>query len=839
MAAPRNRRHILVLKDPWVERYTPHRRSFPQTVIPPENRSRHGAILKVALQEAVTASRNRRQQTGISVHGAEPGLYVEFRSQPSTPLNIGSLEDRRKGIEVVSVTETVEAPEGEAFQRATVFIPDGQVGHFLRRFEKYASSEPKKRGERRHEDMIDRIAGLRLATFRALWTDDDSAYPAEDRATWWEIWLRRQDGRELARIHEFADAMQLRVGARRLEFDDRTIVLMQGSASQLSASIDILNDIAEVRCPKETAGFFADLSPGEQAPWVEELLRRTTPPPDHTSAVCILDTGVNCGHPLLASAIAPTDLLSVDDAWGSDDHHGHGTEMAGLVLYGDLTPLLEGSLPVMLRHRLESVKILPPPSFLPNEPFLYGALTAAAAATAEIHAPNRARCFSMAVTAMDNRDRGQPTSWSAAIDALAAGRSFDATKQGLVYFEPPGDAFRRLFIVSAGNVPAPEVQHLDRSDLEPVHDPAQAWNALTVGAFTQLDVLRDPELLGWGPLARKGDLSPWSTTSLGFATPWPIKPDVVAEGGNLAREGTGPALSSVPDLSLLTTHYRPLDKLLVPCWATSAACAQVAGICGRIAADYREFWPETIRALVVHSAEWTPAMRAHLQKPDGRRARSRLARRYGFGVPDLDRALRSANDALTLVVQGVIRPFERGSMREMHLHELPWPGDILAALGESPVQLRVTLSYFVEPNPARRGWQKRHRYQSHALRYEVRAATESLDEFRKRLNLRALEEEEERPAASTDAGWFFGSQSRNRGSIHSDTWVGMAADLAERGVIGIYPVSGWWKEQPKRDRSDSGARYSLVVSIETKAEAVDIWTPVATEVGIPISTDTW
>jgi hypothetical protein len=45
-------------------------------------------------------------------------------------------------------------------------------------------------------------------------------------------------------------------------------------------------------------------------------------------------------------------------------------------------------------------------------------------------------------------------------------------------------------------------------------------------------------------------------------------------------------------------------------------------------------------------------------------------------------------------------------------------------------------------------------------------------------------------------------------------------------------VSGWWKDQPKRDRSDLGARYSLLVAIETEAEGVDIWTPVAQQIGI-------
>jgi hypothetical protein len=211
-------------------------------------------------------------------------------------------------------------------------------------------------------------------------------------------------------------------------------------------------------------------------------------------------------------------------------------------------------------------------------------------------------------------------------------------------------------------------------------------------------------------------------------------------------------------------------------------------------------------------------------------------RRYGFGLPHLDRALRSANDALTLIAQATIRPFSQGKMREMHLHELPWPKDVLEELGQTPVRLRVTLSYFIEPNPGRRGWKKRHRYASHSLRFDLKSPTETIDEFRKRLNQRALEEDEGKPDSGGDtAGWFLGEIARNKGSIHSDVWVGTAADLAEPGVVGIYPVSGWWKDQPKRDRSELGARYALVVAIETEAEGVDIWTPVAQEIGVPVA----
>ena len=104
--------------------------------------------------------------------------------------------------------------------------------------------------------------------------------------------------------------------------------------------------------------------------------------------------------------------------------------------------MLESTGTFVLRHRLESVKILPPTGT--NEPDLYGAVTARATAAPETQAPVRRRVFSMAVTARPDGQRGQPTSWSAAVDALAAGRSFDAPTEGLVYLDRAEQDAHRL-----------------------------------------------------------------------------------------------------------------------------------------------------------------------------------------------------------------------------------------------------------------------------------------------------------------------------------------------------------------------------------------------------------
>jgi len=598
---------------------------------------------------------------------------VQFESAPGVDLKLESLEHKSKGIEVVAVQRLTQ--DGAEIEQATVFIPDGQLKHFIARFQEYATTRTKK-GEPRHKDMIDRVAALRRASLRALWTDSPEEYPAETDVIWWELWLRRHDGRELERLHEFAGLVGFEVGQRRLGFDDRLVVLARATAQQLAGSLDLLNDLAEVRKAKESAARFEDATATQQAGVADDLRNRTVVADGDLPAVCVLDTGVNRGHPVLETVIAAADATAVDPAWGSQDdgggpgNMGHGTEMCGLAAYGDLAQVLGTGSAVQLRHVVESVKILPPVG--PNPPDLYGAITAQAVTRPEINAPQRKRSFSLAVTATDERDRGEPTSWSAAVDALAAGRIFDTATHGLVYLDNAPD-IRRLFVISAGNVLNLDVAHLDRSDVEPVHDPAHAWNALTVGAFTEKAVLNGDQWNGWSVVAAPGELSPWSTTSVSFRDPWPVKPDVVFEGGNVAHDGAGLFDGGIGDLSLLSTYYRPADRLFTLSYATSAATAQVARMSAQVLGDYPDFWPEAIRALIVHSARWTRAMKVHLRGAGGKRGRARLVRRYGFGVPSVDRARRSANDALTLVAQGIIRPFADGKMREMHFHQLPWP----------------------------------------------------------------------------------------------------------------------------------------------------------------------
>ena len=206
------------------------------------------------------------------------------------------------------------------------------------------------------ENLYDRIATVGLASLEQLWTDSPDDFPDSKELTWWEVWLRRRDGNEVQRLMDFAESADLQVGRSVLGFADRTVALVQATATQLAVALDVLDDLAELRRPQEPAELLSFEPAAEQADWVNMLAERTEPASVDAPAVCVLDTGVFYRHPLLRASLHTSDCHSCDPAWGVGDHDGHGTEMAGLALYGDVGSALMASGSVRLWHLLESVK---------------------------------------------------------------------------------------------------------------------------------------------------------------------------------------------------------------------------------------------------------------------------------------------------------------------------------------------------------------------------------------------------------------------------------------------------------------------------------------------------
>jgi hypothetical protein len=112
--------------------------------------------------------------------------------------------------------------------------------------------------------------------------------------------------------------------------------------------------------------------------------------------------------------------------------------------------------------------------------------------------------------------------------------------------------------------------------------------------------------------------------------------DICMEGGNVLANGAGELHERHPLLCLRTTDLDN-DLALGSANATSAAAAQAARLAALAYATCPDYWPETIRGLITHAAEWAPTMRAEVIGRTGRTNRLMMLRRYGWGVaPEQD-----------------------------------------------------------------------------------------------------------------------------------------------------------------------------------------------------------
>lgn len=780
---------------------------------------RHAESLKRDLAQAWASADGILALRDPDVAG-EPGRYIEFETLPEQPLP--DLNWSSKGIRLAS---TARSAEGATI--GTIFVPDAQQEFLNTKLDEYHSKRGKK-GRPSHEGRFASIEHFRLARLESLWVDA-RPMPDEGIATWWECWCWPD---RIANFDAKATATGVLIGEERLRFVEREVVFIHANRQTLARIVASTDAVAEIRLGRDDASFFTSgEGRDDQHGWIDAAVERMAPSENADAvAVCLLDTGINRAHSLLAPVFAAADLHSVNPAWGTDDHHGHGSEMSGLAFFGDLTVTLASTNPLAVNYVGESVKLLPPHGFPATQPQSYGLVTQQAILRPEISRPDRNRVFCMAVTQADVHGP-RATSWSATLDTMAfGGNELDDLRQ-------------RLICVSAGNLPD-GMQHdeLEDWDSYEIEDPAHAWNVLSVGGYTLKGPVTDQGFEHWACAVEMGTLSPYSRVSASwYRGVSPIKPELVLEAGNKGIDSADLSLvSGMDSLSLLTTSRDPLVHPLTLSWATSAATAQLSGMATAILADDPSLWPETVRALLTHSARWTPPMETALLATGQKAERLLMLRRFGYGVPSLDRALRSASNSLALVAQQEIQPFQHGKggtkLNQAHFFTLPWPTDTLLALGEHDVRLRVSLSYFIEPNPSADAPLSPARYRSAGLRFDLRRRNEPQDRFEARVNALALieDDEDELPGFFADQGRLLGERSISAGSLHVEEWRCNAADLADRNAIAVFPVGGWWKTSKDRARNNGSMRYALVVTIDAGDVEQDLWVETAIAAGVEI-----
>ncbi len=578
----------------------------------------------------------------------------------------------------------------------------------------------------------------------------------------------------------------------------------------------------------EEIGILAQVSEGDPVP---PSAVSPLPPDQNAPAVCVIDSGIQEGHVLLAPAIDTQSsfcFLPGESSTSVGDMvppGGHGTRVAGAVLYGEVVP--QDGHPQLLVW-LQNARVLNKNNQMPKELFPPQAIRAVVEKF--YHGERRTRIFNHSINASTYCRTRHMSSWAAEIDILS--EQYDVlviqSAGNLPIAGLPPYLGVKDYIASGNEYPAYLAQKSAR-----IANPGQSLQALTVGSIGY-----GAQSFGmWKTFASEtSQPSAFSRSGPGI---WKvIKPEVVEYGGDNARNQITPPdiqpggriPAACPEL-VRSTLFPPGPASSRDEVGTSYAAPKVA----RLAAELQTLLPAEpallYRALIVQSARWPAwaesvldALRAGNTgapfETDELRARaSRILSSMGYGLPDAARATRNTDHRTTLITTGDVSI----CARECHVYQVPIPPQLRGQADEFDVRIDVTLSWVATPRRTRRNLR---RYLSTWVDWKSSKLGEGLQDFR----ARALKDEDPGavPLAGSTFPWTLHEMPdwglirdvrRSGGTVPKDWAIVKSNTLPDHFCIAVVGHQGWSFDP------DSTARYALAVSLEVMGQEIAIYEP--------------
>jgi hypothetical protein len=645
-----------------------------------------------------------------------------------------------------------------------------------------------------------------------------------------EFIARREEKRRQARFEaedEWLDNAEARVDELRPIVRHYSGEFLTGVVSDEGIETDsgmVFADSVQIRVKMTGAGFqdvvlnFPHLFEVSLPPELQEaIVGRAVPaevdkpvihsPDANAPTVCVIDSGIQEHHHWLEPAIDSSTsycFLPGHDTNDVADYfspQGHGTRVAGAVLYPERIPI-DGTIhPIAW---IQNARVLDDqnrlPLNLPPEIYLQKVVD-------HFHAPPRfTKIFNHSINANHPCPRKRMTSWAAKIDELSH-------ENDILFIQSAGNQHRK----HNGDLANPGLAaHLAAGRIPPNHqledsmrvaNPAQSLHALTVGSVAA-GVFNDGDLRSFADAAHR----PSGFSRTGFGQPWSVvKPDVVEIGGDLVYSSNPPIVSqnAATSIELLNSTINNQPAFSADGVGTSFTAPKVAHIAAHLQKLFPDASPLLYRALIAQSARWP-------EWAENEPSKDAVLRWIGYGVPSLERAISNTPTRVTLITPDA----ELLPGKKFHLFKVKIPREIRNAAIEARVRIDITLAYTALP---RRTRARRTGYLETWLDWESSRLGESADEFITYMQNGGLRSGRKIP-------WMLHNRinsgeaeetTRGQGTLQKDWALIDSYELPEEFSIAVRAHIGW------NHREQGGvARYCLAVTFE----ALDLELPLYEQV---------
>jgi hypothetical protein len=633
----------------------PRHKNMPKFIHPARNNVQYGELLSEKVEVVI---KSFEEEVETQPPEFNPAFIFKVRLEGS----VSEEEWRRSNLTVLG-----DEPDGKII----LFSPD-QLAKFKDRIGAYSEPILENRKSPRYswiasltEDMElwgrDKRIGRKL---RGVAIDLDTYYYIDV-----ELWVygnNEEKQQRLTSLEHFVTQNGGRV-TDRYQGNDLCLARAWVSGAILDKLLEI-GDVREIDLPPEPALEMPEYYHSR----IDDFQTPITPPDPGSPGICVIDSGLASGHPMLANAIG--DAKSFPIKLGSEiDQNGHGTMVSGLALYGNVQACIDG-LNFSPKIFLYSARVLNDQNRFDDESLIISQMEQSIQYFVETYG---CRVFNISLADPDLIYANEkPSQWASALDNLA--HKYDV-----------------VIVVSCGNIP---VVTLQGSDAESVRvnypdyllqnesrilEPSTAVNVLTVGSICHSDS-------SFHAGRQQGDLiepigevkMPSPFTRSGPGVNGSIKPDVVEYGGNSAWYGSQRRfMQNDPGLDIVSTNRDFQNRLFAAMSGTSFSAPRVAHLAGLILKKYPDISANLVRALIANSAEIPEIGLDRFTNAED------IQRLYGYGLPNSEKALFSTDNRVLLMAEEVI------VTDAIHIYEIPIPEVFRTTKGER----RITICLAYDP----------------------------------------------------------------------------------------------------------------------------------------------